>query len=1218
MIGGRLLAPGAPLPAIVSFPVNPAVKSPGLPSRRRGTAGPDSTFPSPDTIDKPGYDEAQQVNTSDSCSGFKNWDGQNPGDVTKLGIGFQAWDTCQGIYQSYYVFNVSGVKNAWTIENITLNLTEVESSWNACSSPKEPIYLHSLGNNGSIGPNTDGANTNVLGSASGKNEIDVAPADNPNTNDGCVSRDADFNVTGDTQDIQHSSGSYTFGVSGDNSDNPNAGQFMRLSDNPTMVIIFDETPPNPTMQQSSPAMVDSPGNPDTNFGCQSSSDSTPQIPWIGASNAVTLNADFEAALTDEEVKPGWDIWNDSGTIVNKTFGNTAAGTSGFTFNSPVDGDEYFSQENTTVNGNGGQGGFDPGYTSGNINCSFALDTTLPTGPTVTSTDFPPIGTTPGTTQQVPGAEGTFSFSASDPAPSGCASSSPIASAGYGAGATTSCLASGVYEFEYSLNQPLPANPLPITTTCPSGGLNEGAVAAVNPTGNPTTNPSANPSATTTGSSCEVGISQWGTNILYVGAVDASGNLGRTYEYEFYVPFNEGAKPVAGAVFGDTPDLLVTSGNGSLVYFPDGQDPADGPPEASPAAGAPGNATNWTGLMVAHRGSFEQGLYDDLLVLNPTQNTLYTYFNANNSNTGSSPTDMFDKQANSLSAVTLPACVSDPDNSSNCTGYPTQWSAFNQIVGPNDAWQGDSAGQGITMDSQFPGLLAVTSSGSLWLFQGTGGGLANPVKLGGSGWNNVSLMFAGPVNGQKTVWARFNSGANAGEIVSFPLVPSSSNGVPTLDPGSPGTMVSPTSAVGTTLVDSSGNPIIVPPGLYPTVTAAGPLTAAVCSATNLPACPGFFAEDTAGAEFYYAGQPTTNPADALAGTSQLVGNVNGASAAPSPSPVIDSVTGNLEVYATEAEGTLDQDVYNEAAGNFTGWNGLAGSITGSPSPVFNTGSGNLEVYATGTDGTLDERYYKSDGTGWSAWKSLGQPTTGAITGSPSAVFDTASGNLEVYMTGADGSLWEEYWIPGSGWSPWKNLGAPATATITGSPSAVYNTASGNLEVYCTGSDGALWEIYHSSNGWSAWKSLGGDITGSPSAVYDPIGKDLEVYATGADDTIDETEWAPGAGWTGPTSLGGSVTGSPSAVYDGVRSAMEVYATGLDGTLDYDLWTKASGWAGVTSLAGSLISSPSAIYDQTASKLDIYAVGTAGALEQIAYRGSTQNWGPWTNLHGNLAG
>ena len=79
VIGGRLLSPAAPLPVTVNFSANPVIKSPGPPSSRRGTAGPDSTFPSPDTIDKPGYDEAQQVNTSNSCSGFKNWNAPGPG-----------------------------------------------------------------------------------------------------------------------------------------------------------------------------------------------------------------------------------------------------------------------------------------------------------------------------------------------------------------------------------------------------------------------------------------------------------------------------------------------------------------------------------------------------------------------------------------------------------------------------------------------------------------------------------------------------------------------------------------------------------------------------------------------------------------------------------------------------------------------------------------------------------------------------------------------------------------------------------------------------------------------------------------------------------------------------------------------------------------------------------------------------------------------------------
>ena len=41
---------------------------------------------------------------------------------------------------------------------------------------------------------------------------------------------------------------------------------------------------------------------------------------------------------------------------------------------------------------------------------------------------------------------------------------------------------------------------------------------------------------TSATSCPVGISQWGTNILYIAAVDTAGNISQTYQYDFYVPW----------------------------------------------------------------------------------------------------------------------------------------------------------------------------------------------------------------------------------------------------------------------------------------------------------------------------------------------------------------------------------------------------------------------------------------------------------------------------------------------------------------------------------------------------------------------------------------------------------------------------------------------------------------------------------------------------------
>lgn len=65
-----------------------------------------------------------------------------------------------------------------------------------------------------------------------------------------------------------------------------------------------------------------------------------------------------------------------------------------------------------------------------------------------------------------------------------------------------------------------------------------------------------------------------------------------------------------------------------------------------------------------------------------------------------------------------------------------------------------------------------------------------------------------------------------------------------------------------------------------------------------------------------------------------------------------------------------------------------------------------------------------------------------------------------------------WSPASGWSGWIHLGG----AITGSPDAVYDPLSGNLEVYAVGTSGALYQRCYRPNGtWSGWSYLGGALT-----------------------------------------------------------------------------------------------------------------------------------------------
>jgi hypothetical protein len=64
-----------------------------------------------------------------------------------------------------------------------------------------------------------------------------------------------------------------------------------------------------------------------------------------------------------------------------------------------------------------------------------------------------------------------------------------------------------------------------------------------------------------------------------------------------------------------------------------------------------------------------------------------------------------------------------------------------------------------------------------------------------------------------------------------------------------------------------------------------------------------------------------------------------------------------------------------------------------------------------------------------------------------------------------------WNRSHGWSSWNNLGGTAISN----PDALYDQASGNLEVYAVGKNRALYQkVWKRSHGWSSWHSLGGVV------------------------------------------------------------------------------------------------------------------------------------------------
>ncbi|MFG2147824.1 FG-GAP repeat domain-containing protein [Streptomyces sp. NPDC048696] len=265
--------------------------------------------------------------------------------------------------------------------------------------------------------------------------------------------------------------------------------------------------------------------------------------------------------------------------------------------------------------------------------------------------------------------------------------------------------SGVDYFEYSFNQILPVGGA--TTLAASNGT----------------------------ASLKLTPGHWGTNVLYVDAVDKAGNRSQPFEYDFYVPGNPNPKAVAGDLTGDgVPDVAVVDGGGNIRLFPVGTtDPALGGTVA--AYQAPNGVPSWAGAILAHHGSMHGGqTVDDLfayqggaLYLNPTNGDF--------------------TKARAITVTRPPSCTFD---AAKCQSYATDWKQVTQVVAPGDV-DGDGQNDLITVEK-----------GELWLFHGAGSGrFANPVQLGSGGWQSMTVVAPGDVgtssgaagDGLPDLWAR---------------------------------------------------------------------------------------------------------------------------------------------------------------------------------------------------------------------------------------------------------------------------------------------------------------------------------------------------------------------------------------------------------------------------------------------------------------------------------
>jgi hypothetical protein len=294
---------------------------------------------------------------------------------------------------------------------------------------------------------------------------------------------------------------------------------------------------------------------------------------------------------------------------------------------------------------------------------------------------------------------------------------------------------------------------------------------------------------------------------------------------------------------------------------------------------------------------------------------------------------------------------------------------------------------------------------------------------------------------------------------------------------------------------------------------------------------------------------------------------------------ESVTGNENVFMRDANGNLEQKWYTLGPNAWSGWLSLgapAGTALAGDPLVTNTGiTGNENVFVAGANGSLYEIWYTPSAHAWSGWLSLGAPSGTTLVGEP-FVLKSVTGNENVFMRGANGSLYEIWYTPSAhAWSGWLSLGAPSGTTVAGDPYVNISSVTGNENVFVRAANGSLYQIWYtpSVHAWSGWQSFGAPsgttVEGDPFVISSVTGNE-NVFVRAANGNLYQIWYTPSAhAWSGWLSFGApsgtSLTGDPFVTITGITANENVFMRGANGNL-YEIWytPSAHAWSGWLSL------------------------------------------------------
>ncbi|WP_157855150.1 RICIN domain-containing protein [Kitasatospora purpeofusca] len=608
------------------------------------------------------------------------------GDQYDPGVGYQQWQVKKGLERYYFQIGTGDLGDK-AIRKAQVVATQSYGAANNCAS-EFGVVLHPT-------HPIDGS------TAWGTQPWDWGPLGTFNLNsaggDGC--RGATTTGEWDVREhlaANHWRGVLTFALFSAN-ESKQAGNigFKRFTRTPAKLpyiyIEYNRAPYTPWSLGLNPNPVNANGNGCGWIGATNAATGIRMSAWIGDPDNNQVDAQFEVRDSGAPGEPvvwasGWGNLGNSHHEAAVAPGNLS------------DGHTYYWKVQA------GDGELPSDWAFG---CMFSLDLTPPSVPTVTSADYPPSGTLPGS-EKVIGQAGSFTVRATDNA-------------------------SGILYYEYAFNSGIPVG----GAATVNAGADGSAVLNLTPT-------------------------MWGTNILRVQAVDRAGNRSQENTYTFFAPSDPNDRTVLGDITGDDRvDLLLPDAGDNLRVYPAATDPAATGVLASDKANSP-RGKGWKDTLVTHRGG--NGIHvDDLYAYREGELTLYR----NTLTTGTFSTTAQYFSSNATVAVRRPAAARCKllDGQPCGSAYAGDWTKVRQILAFGSAEGGTpdkTRTDLLTVEDNGQG------GTQLWLFHGTAatGVFDYPVLLSTGDWRDLELIAPGDTTGDglADLWARDRQ---SGKLFQYP-------------------------------------------------------------------------------------------------------------------------------------------------------------------------------------------------------------------------------------------------------------------------------------------------------------------------------------------------------------------------------------------------------------------------------------------------------------------